>query len=136
MAIEKIYLDPNAQAYTDDQIVGKVNSASANITRAGCIEGTAASALTSDNIGEGSSNKYDTGVPPSTTDDLSEGSTNKYDTGVPLTAVQTKDAIVAMDDLDRDLIISRPTVGQKKIIAIQTHSDGKQEIEQNDTAEE
>jgi len=135
MAIEKIYLDPNAQAYTDDQIVGKVNSATSNITRAGCIESTAASALDSDDIGEGSTNKYDTGAPPSTTDDLAEGSSNKYDTGVPLTAVQTKDAIVAMDDLDRDLVLSRPTTGQKKIIAIQTHSDGKQEIEQNDTAE-
>ena len=115
MAIEKIYLDPNAQAYTDDQIVGKVNTATSNITRAGSIEGTAASALDSDDIGEGAS--------------------NKYDSGVPLTATQVKDAIVAMADLDRDLIISRPIAGQKKIVALQTHSDGKQEVEQNDTAE-
>ena len=37
MGIEKIYLDANAQSYTDDEIVGKINSATANITRAGCI---------------------------------------------------------------------------------------------------
>ena len=42
MAIQTEYLDPNAAAYTDDEIVGKVNSASANITRAGSVEGTAA----------------------------------------------------------------------------------------------
>jgi len=115
MAIEKIYLDPNAAAYTDNEIVGKVNSATSNITRAGSIEGTAASALDTDDIGEGTS--------------------HKYDTGTPLTATQTKDAIVAMADDDRELVISRPTTGQKRIYAVQTHTDGKQEIEQSDTAE-
>jgi len=68
MGIVKDYLDPNAAAYTDDEIVGKVNTATANITRAGSIEGTAASALDSDNISEGTSNKYDTGVPPTATE--------------------------------------------------------------------
>ena len=115
MGIVKDYLDPNATTYTDDEIVGKVNSATANLTRAGCIEGTAVSALDSDDIGEGSS--------------------NKYDTGVPLTAVQTKDAIVAMDDDDRELIISRPTTGQFKVYAIQRHTDGKTETERSDVAE-
>lgn len=154
MAIEKIYLDPNAAAYTDDEIVGKVNAATANITRAGSIEGTAASALDSDDISEGAANLYDTGAPPSTTDDLSEGSSNLYDTGVPpsttddltegstnlyeqgdMTGAEVRDAIVGLADDDREIIISRPQTNQKKIYAIQTHSDGKQEIEQNDTAE-
>ena len=31
MAIEKIYLDPTATSYTDDQIVGKVNAATAKV---------------------------------------------------------------------------------------------------------
>jgi len=135
MAIEKVYLDPNAAAYTDDEIVGKVNTATANITRAGSVEGTAASALDSDDIGEGAVNKYDTGAPPANTDELTEGSANKYDTGVPPTATETKDAIVAMADDDREILITRPTVGQKRIYAVQTHSDGKQEIEQSDTPE-
>lgn len=115
MAVEKVYLDPNAASYTDDEIVGKVNTATANITKAGAIEATALSTVDSDDIGEGAA--------------------NKYDTGVPLTAEETKDAIVAMDDDAREIIISRPTIGQKKIYAVQTHSDGKQEIEQNDTPE-
>ena len=41
MAIQEMELDPNAAAYTDDEIVGKVNTASANITRAGSVEATA-----------------------------------------------------------------------------------------------
>lgn len=135
MAIEKVYLDPNAAAYTDDEIVGKVNTATANVTRAGCIEGTAASALDSDDISEGTGNLYDTGIPPSTTDDLSEGSSNKYDTGAPPTATEMRDGIVGLADDDRGILISRPTTGQKKIYAVQTHSNGKQEIEQSDTAE-
>lgn len=114
MAIEKIYLDPNAAAYTDDEIVGKVNSATANITRAGAIEGTAASALDSDDIAEGATNLYEAGD---------------------MTAAEIRDAIVGLADDAREIVISRPQTGQKKIYAIQTHSDGKQEVEQNDTAE-
>jgi len=34
----KMLLDPNAVAYTDDEIVGKVNTAAANITRTDAVE--------------------------------------------------------------------------------------------------
>lgn len=40
-------------------------------------------AQTTDDLPEGTSNKYDTGAPPADTDTLAEGSVNKYDTGVP-----------------------------------------------------
>ncbi|GAH81894.1 unnamed protein product [marine sediment metagenome] len=36
-----------------------------------------------DELAEGTTNKYDTGVPAADTDELTEGETNKYDTGVP-----------------------------------------------------
>ncbi|GAG95153.1 unnamed protein product, partial [marine sediment metagenome] len=51
------------------------------------------------------------------------------------TGAEVKDLIVALADDVRQIIISRPQTGQKKIYAIQTHSDDKQEIEQSDTAE-
>lgn len=38
---------------------------------------------TSDEIIEGTTKKFDTGVPPANTDALPEGAANKYDTGVP-----------------------------------------------------
>ena len=41
MAIATMTLDPNAASYTDDQIVGKVNSATANITRASSVSAAA-----------------------------------------------------------------------------------------------
>ena len=37
MAIIRILLDPDATSYTDDEIVGKVNSAAVNISRAGSV---------------------------------------------------------------------------------------------------
>lgn len=85
MVKQSFLLDPNAQSYTDDEIVGKVNAAAVAITRADAIDGTALGGVDTDDISEGAANKYDTGAPPSTTDDLTEGSTNKYDTGAPPT---------------------------------------------------
>lgn len=144
MAIQSMQLDPNAASYTDDEIVGKVNSAAANITRAGAIEGTAASALDSDDISEGTSNKYDTGTPPSTTDDLTEGSTNLYDTGAPPTDNEivtginnasnsiTREAALSQDDLN--IIKTNPVSGEFKIKNIQRDSTGKADIEYDDVA--
>ncbi len=104
MAIVEMELDPNAATYTDDQIVGKVNAATANITRAGCIEGTAASALDSDDIGEGSSNLYDQG-------DMSGAD------------IQT--AILGLDDATRKLIKTDPQTGEFTVLSIQRKSTGK-----------
>jgi hypothetical protein len=41
MAIQTIVLDPNAVAYTDDEIVAKVNAASTQITRVSAIDSAA-----------------------------------------------------------------------------------------------
>jgi len=43
----KMTLDPDAQAYTDDEIVGKVNAAAVNITRADAVEDAALKESTS-----------------------------------------------------------------------------------------
>lgn len=93
MAIQEMELDPNAQTYTDDQIVGKVNAATVNITRAGSIEGTAASALDTDDIGEGTSNKYDTGVPPTDLADLDSTAATKLGKAI-ITDPQTSEFTV------------------------------------------
>ncbi|MBA7648131.1 hypothetical protein ES703_55913 [subsurface metagenome] len=49
----------------------------------------------------------------------------------PDTPEEIRDALLGLADDERQIIISRPTTGQRKIYAIQTHSDGKQEIEQS-----
>ncbi len=121
MAIQKVYLDPNAQSYTDDQIVDKVNAASNQVTRA--------SAVNADALQDGTTNKA-----YSTTE---KTKLTGVETGAQVnpTATAIRDQIVGLADLSRTIVISRPTTGQKKIIAIQTHTDGKTEIEQNDTPE-
>ena len=129
MAIEKVYLDPNATAYTDDEIVGKVNTAASNITRASSVSAAArpigtgevgATQLADEAYTSTEKTKL-TGIEDSATADQ--------------TGAEVRDAIVGLADDDRKIVISRPTTGQKKVYAVQTHSDGKQEIEQNDTAE-
>lgn len=111
MALQSIVLDPNAE----------VNPAS------------------TDELAEGTTNKYDTGVPPADTDALTEGATNKYDTGVPpadlealpdgatrkamMDAEKTKLAGVeenAKDDQDgaeiRDLVVALADLDRKIVI--------------------
>ncbi len=41
MAIQSFQLDPNAASYTDDQIVGKINSATDTISRASAVDAAA-----------------------------------------------------------------------------------------------
>ena len=127
MAIQSMQLDPNAASYTDDEIVGKVNAATANITRAGSIEGTAASALDSDDIGEGVSNLYDTGEPiPALTDDEVVTAINNASNSI------TREAALSQDDLN--IVKTAPTGGEFKIKNIHRQADGKFDIEYDDVA--
>ena len=54
MAIQSMQLDPNAASYTDDEIVGKVNTAAVNITRE--------DAVNADAVFDGTTNKVFTGT--------------------------------------------------------------------------
>ena len=124
MAIVSMQLDPNAASYTDDEIVGKVNAATANITRAGCIEGTAASALDSDDIGEGVSNLYDTGAPP--TNDEVITAINSASTAI------TREAALSQDDLN--IVKTSPVAGEFSVKNIQRDATGKLDIDYDNVA--
>ena len=104
MAIQSFKLDPNAAAYTDDEIVGKVNSASAQITRAGSVAAAARPIADS----EVTSAKLDAGVAKANLD--------------------------AMGDTARGYIKTNPTAGEYKVISIQRDADGKADIEYDDSA--
>ena len=133
-------LDPNAQAYTDDEIVGKVNTATATITRSGFTD--------SDKITEGSTNKYDTGAPPATLEDLSDGATRKAmsdtektkltgiedDAKDDQTGLEVRDLIVALADLDRKLVITNPQSGEFTVVSVQRKADGKLGTKYDDVA--
>lgn len=144
MAIEKVYLDPNAVAYTDDEIVGKVNTATGKITRADAVEiaavlESATEKLMSDTektklsgIEEGAD--ANVGEEFTTTEKTKLGTVEDSATA-DQSPTEVRDAIVGLADDDREILISRPTSGQKKIYAVQTHTDGMQEIEQSDIPE-
>jgi hypothetical protein len=95
MAIQTVILDPNAQSYTNDEIVAKMNAASTQITRAGSV--AAAARPIAD--GEVSSAKIGTGAAKANLD--------------------------AMADVDRGYVKTAPTTGQYPVISVQRASDGK-----------
>lgn len=104
MAIVKMYLDPNAAAYTDDQIVGKVNTASAQITRASSVA-AAARPLASGEV-----------------------------TSTELAAGVAKTNLDAMADTARGYIKTSPVATQFKVVGIQRAADGKLDVDYDDVA--
>lgn len=104
MATQSMTLDPNAAAYTDDQIVGKVNTATAQITRAASV--AAAARPIAD----------------------AEVTSAKLDAGV------AKTNLDAMTDTARGYVKTSPITGQFKVIAIERQSDGKLKVEYDDVA--
>jgi regulator of protease activity HflC (stomatin/prohibitin superfamily) len=138
MAIQSLVLDPNAQAYTDDQIVGKVNTASAQITRASSVAAAArpiadgevatakiaAGAIKAKLTGESDGNKL-------TTSELAAaaGVTNAQ-----VATGQAKANLDAMADTARGYIKTNPTSGQFKVVAIERQADGKLKAEYDDVA--
>ncbi len=104
MTIASLVLDPNAAAYTDDQIVGKVNTASAQITRAASVAAAARPIADA----EVTSAKLDTGVAKANLD--------------------------AMADTARGYVKTSPTAGQFKVVAVERQADGKLKVEYDDVA--
>lgn len=138
MATQSFTLDPNAASYTDDQIVGKVNTATAQITRASAVAAAArpiaagevdATALAAGAIktklnGEADGSKL-------TTAELAAaaGVTNAQ-----VAAGQAKANLDAMADTARGYIKTSPIAGQFKVIAIERQADGKAKIDYDDVA--
>lgn len=104
MAIQSFSLDPNAQAYTDDQIVGKVNAAAAQITRAGAVAAAARPIA----AGEVSNTELASGA--------------------------TKANLDAMTDTARGYVKTSPIAGQFKIISIERDAAGKLKADYDDVA--
>ncbi len=105
MALVISILDPAAQVYTDDDIVGKVNTATANITRAGSVDAAARP------IAAG---EVDTA-------ELAAGAVDNSK----LDSSAAKDNLDAMPDTARGYIGTNPQSGQFPIIYSQRASDGK-----------
>ena len=104
MAIQSMTLDPNAAAYTDDEIVGKVNSATVQITRAGSV------------------------APEARPIESGEVSNTELASGV------AKANLDAMGDTSRGYVKTSPTTGQFKVISIERDANGKLKTDYDDVA--
>jgi hypothetical protein len=104
MAIQTMVLDPNAASYTNDEIVGKVNAAAAQITRADSV----AAAARPIGAAEVDDTKLATGAAKSNLD--------------------------AMADTARGYIKTTPTAGQFRVVSMQRQADGKLAASYDDVA--
>jgi len=106
MAIQSMLLDPNAVAYTDDEIIGKINAAEDPITRASCVSATAR---------------------PIEALEV---------TNTELALSAAKDNLDALADTARGYIKTNPTVDEFPVISIQRGtvvSGGKLDVDYDDT---
>lgn len=125
MTIQSMQLDPNAAAYTDDEIVGKVNAAADPITRGDAIAGTALGACDSDDLSEGTANLYDTGAPPS-------------DEEIVTAINDATGAITREGALDQDslkIVKTNPASGEFQVKNVHRDATGKLDVEYDDVAE-
>lgn len=102
MAIQTMTLDPNAVAYTDNEIVDKINAASNQITRASSVSSAARPIV----AGEVIASFLAAGVCKSNLDD--------------------------MTDTDRGYIKTNPLTGEYRVIAHKRSSDGKLVVSYDD----
>jgi len=128
VAIQSMQLDPNAQAYTDDQIVGKVNAASANITRAGAVEAAARP------IAAGEVGATELADEPYTTAEQTKLAGVEDGAAADQTGAEVRDLIVALADVDRKIVITDPQSGEFKVVAVQRQAGGKLDVDYDDVA--
>lgn len=120
MVKQTFLLDPNAQTYTDDEIVGKINAATADITRVGFTD--------LDKVSDGVTNKAFTDTEKTK---LGTVEANAKDDQ---TGLEVRDLVVALGDTERKIVITEPVIGEFKVISIQRDSTGKAKVAYDDVA--
>lgn len=104
MTIASMQLDPNAASYTDNEIVGKINTATANIIRASSVA-AAARPIAANEV-----------------------------TNTELAPTAAKDNLDALADTDRSYVKTNPVLGEFKVISIHRQADGKLDVEYDNVA--
>ena len=142
MAIATMLLDPNAVSYTDDEIVGKVNTASANITRASSVT-AAARPIASLEVTDGmlAAGAIKTKLGGETDGNKLVSASLAAAAGVTNAQVATglaKSSLDAMSDTTRGYIKTSPTAGEFKVVSIQrgtVASGAKLDVDYDDVAQ-
>lgn len=136
MAKASFQLDPNAQAYTDDEIVGKVNAATANITRASSVT-AAARPIEAGEVGNDEIEAA-AGIEKSKLAALdivnADIDAAAGIVGTKLASTAAKDNLDALGDTERGYIKTDPQTGEFTVIAVQRQADGKLDVDYDDQA--
>ena len=138
MAIASMQLDPNAASYTDNQIVGKVNTATDQITRASSVAAAARPIAT----GEVGSTELAAGAIKTKLGGEADG--NKLVsaslaaaagvTNAQVAVGQAKASLDAMADTARGYVKTNPAATEFKVISIHRQADGKLDVEYDEVA--
>ena len=118
-------LDPNAAAYTDDEIVNKVNAATAKVS--------------ADQLEDGTTSKVFSDTEKSKLGGVEPGAKDDQDGDEIVAAIDAGAASITREDAlsqaDLKLVKSEPVAGEHKINYIVRKADGKMEADYEDTPE-
>jgi hypothetical protein len=122
MAIQSFVLDPNAQAYTNDEIVAKVNAATSKVT--------------ADAIEDGTTNHVFTATDDTKLTGIENNATADQTGDEMVTAINsgssaiTREGALSQDDLN--IVKTNPAAGELPVKNIQRDADGKLDVEYDD----
>jgi len=125
MAIQSMQLDPNAAAYTDDEIVGKVNAATAKVD--------------ADQLEDGTTNKVYSDTEKTKLSGIDEGAKVDQDGDNIIAAIDAGAASITREDAlsqdDLKIVKTNPAVGEFPIKNIHKDVAGKMDVEFDDVPE-
>ena len=121
----KLVLDPNAAAYTDDEIAAKLNAAAVKVSADQLEDGTVNKVFS-----EGEQTKLAGVEEGAQVDQDGDNIVAAIDAGA--TAITREDAL---SQADLKLVKSLPAVGEHRINFIVRKADGKMEADYEDTPE-
>ena len=93
-----------------------------------------------DDLPEGSTNKYDTGAPPTDLADLDSTASTKLggiaeNATVDQTAAEMQTALLGQADADQGIMAVSASTGEKKVYSVHINASGNLEADNEDTAE-
>ena len=122
MVIQSMELDPNAQAYTDDEIVGKVNAATVKVS--------------ADQTQDGTTNKVFTAIDETKLISIEDNAKDDQSGDEMVVAINAGvDILDRVDVLDYDalnIVKTGPPSGGFKVKQLDRTSDGKLDVKYDD----
>lgn len=139
MAIQSMTLDPNAASYTNDEVVAKVNAATATVSADKIVDGATNKAYTGTEKTKLTGIEAGAQVNPASLAALDSAAATKLggiEAGATAdqTGAEVQNAILALADADRKLIKTDPATGEYYVLNIQRDETGKLDVDYESVA--